>query len=390
MGEEEVLLVAVVELREAGSDPDQGLLDAPEPSGPEAGVYADAQGRHHVADAYAARVNASSPKVSVVIPNHNGATPRDGLTYLEVILPSLREQTFQDFDVTVVDNGSTDGSAEYLAREWPEVRVIELAGNTGFPAAVNRGIEAGRGEYVALLNNDIELSANWMERLVGELDRDPGLGFVTGKILRFAERDVIEQAGHDFYTCGLFAPRGLDQRDRGQYDDPAPTAIVSGAAAMYRRAAVDRAGGFDEDYFLYCEDADLCLRMLLAGYRGLYVPAPEAYHVRGGTAGRDPEQTRFYLARNTLTTQLKDLPLPILLTSLPKILLYQYQQLAAAQGAGFIRTVLRAYGSFLRAVPRTLRKRRLIHRGRPVTAQEFGSNLLREYPLQTRFSRRKP
>ncbi len=326
----------------------------------------------------------------MVIPNHNGATPRDGLTYLEVILPSLREQTFKDFDVTVVDNGSTDGSAEYLAREWPEVRVIELAGNTGFPAAVNRGIEAGDGEYVALLNNDIELSANWMERLVGELDRDPELGFVTGKILRFAERDVIEQAGHDFYTCGLFAPRGLDQRDTGQYDDPAPTAIVSGAAAMYRRAAVDRADGFDEDYFLYCEDADLCLRMLLAGYRGLYVPAPEAYHVRGGTAGRDPGQTRFYLARNTLTTQLKDLPLPILLTSLPKILLYQYQQLAAAQGAGFIRTVLRAYGSFLRAVPRTLRKRRRIHRGRPVTAQEFGSNLLREYPLQTRFSRGKP
>src|SRR4029453_6037870 len=98
----------------------------------------------------------------------------------------------------------------------------------------------------------------------------------------------------------------------------------------------------------------------------------------------------FYLARNTLVTQLKDLPLPILIASLPKILLFQCQQLAAARGAGFIRTVLRAYGSFLRAVPRTLRKRRLIHRGRPVTAQQFGSNLLREYPLQTRFSRRNP
>ena len=270
------------------------------------------------------------------------------------------------------------------------MRVIELGGNTGFPAAVNRGIEAGDGEYVALLNNDIELSANWMDQLVGELDGDAALGFVTGKILRFAERDVIEQAGHDFYTCGLFAPRGLDQRDRGQYDDPAPTAIVSGAAAMYRRAAVDRAGGFDEDYFLYCEDADLCLRMLLAGFRGLYVPAPEAYHVRGGTAGRDSEQTRFYLARNTLTTQSKDLPLPILLKSLPKILLTSTSSSPRARGAGFIRTVLRAYGSFLRAVPRTLRKRRRIHRGRPVTPQQSGSNLLSEYPLQTRFSRRKP
>jgi GT2 family glycosyltransferase len=333
-------------------------------------------------------VNGSNPKVSAVIPNRNGATPRDGLTYLELILPSLREQTFEDFDVTVVDNGSTDGSVAYLRERWPDVEIVELAENTGFPAAVNRGIEASAGEYIALLNNDIELSPDWMERLVAELDGDPDLGFVTGKILRFAERDVVEQAGHDFYTCGLFAPRGLDEKDTGQYDHPAPTAIVSAAAAMYRRAAVERVGAFDEDYFLYCEDADLCLRMLLAGYRGLYVPAPEAYHVRGGTTGRGSDSTSFFLFRNALITLVKDLPASLLISSLPKILLYQYAQYRSAREAGVGATFRRAIGSFLRMLRGTLRKRRRVQGDRATSVSAYRAQLRTEYPLQTRFSRR--
>jgi GT2 family glycosyltransferase len=323
-----------------------------------------------------------------VIPNRDGITPRDGLRYLEMVLGTLREQSFRDFDVTVVDNGSTDGSVTYLRAQWPEVRVVELPENAGFPTAVNRGIEASRGRYIALLNTDVELTADWMELLVAELDRDPQLGFVTGKVVPYGERGRIEQAGHDFYTCGHFAPRGLDEEDRGQYDDRAPTAIVTAAASLYRRAAVEGAGKLDEDYFLYCEDADLCLRMLLEGYRGLYVPEPEAYHVRGGTVGERSDLTRFYLIRNTLITLLKDLPASILLRAAPKVLLYQYQQLAWARKDGFARTVLRAYGSFLGTVARTLRKRRLIQRRRAATAQAFSSQLRSEYPLQTRFSRR--
>ncbi len=332
----------------------------------------------------------SEPKVSIVIPNRDGATPREGLTYLEMILETLRGQRLRDFDVTVVDNGSTDGSVAYLRERWPDVRLVELAENSGFPTAINRGVQASRGRYVALLNNDVELSPDWLELLVGELDRDPGVGFVTGKIMRYDDRDVIEQAGHDFYTCGRFEPRGLDERDTGQYDERRATPIVTAAAALYRRDALEAADGFDEDYFLYCEDGDVCLRMLLLGYAGLYVPEPKAFHVRGGTVGARPDLPRFYLVRNALITLLKDLPASVLLRSLPKIALYHWGQLLSARREGFARTVLRAYGSFLRMVPGTLRKRRVVQSDRTVAPDAFAALLRTDYPFPTRLGRFLP
>jgi GT2 family glycosyltransferase len=330
---------------------------------------------------------AAQTTVSIVIPSRNGATPRNGLTYLDMVMGTLAGQGFRDFDVTVVDNGSTDGSAAYIRERWPEARVVALPGNAGFPAAINRGVEAGSGRFVALLNNDVELSPDWLELLVAELERDPRVGFATGKLMRYDDRSVIEQAGHDFFTCGRFEPRGLDQPDTGQYDERGPTAIVTAAAALYRREALEAVGGFDEDYFLYCEDGDVCLRMLLAGYSGLYVPEPKAFHVRGGTVGARQDVPRFYLVRNALITLLKDMPAPVLLRSLPKIVLYHWGQLASARTDGFARTVLRAYGSFLRMVPATLRKRRRVQGARAIPPAELAAQLRTEYPFPSRLGR---
>jgi GT2 family glycosyltransferase len=332
-------------------------------------------------------MGAPEPRVSVVIPNRDGRTPRNGLVYLEMVLSTLGGQSFRDFDVTVVDNGSSDDSVAYLERNWPGVRVLALEGNAGFPAAVNRGIESCAGEYVALLNTDLELSPDWLELLVAELDRDPSVGFATGKIIRHDRRNVLEQVGLDLFTCGRLEPIGLDEPDDGRYDRRREIAMATGAAVLYRREAVERAGRFDEDYFLYCEDADLCLRMGLAGYRGVYLPGPAAYHVRGGTTGQRSDLTRFYSARNTLITLFKDMPATILLSSAAKIALYQVHQIREARGMGFARTLLRAYGSFLRALPRTLRKRRRVHRDRALPAPEVRALVRTEYPLPTRLGR---
>src|SRR5262245_13244024 len=108
-------------------------------------------------------MNAAAPAVSVVIPNHNGVTHRNGLAYLEMVLPSLRKQTYRDFDVTVVDDASNDASVAYLEENWPEVNVVALEENHGFAPVVNRGFAASHGKLIALLNNDIELSRDWLE-----------------------------------------------------------------------------------------------------------------------------------------------------------------------------------------------------------------------------------
>ena len=330
---------------------------------------------------------APEPKVSIVIPNRDGATPRDGLTFLDMVRDTLAGQSFRDFEVVVVDNGSSDDSVAHLREHWPEARVIELGENRGFSGAVNPGIAAGGSPYVALLNTDIELSPDWLELLVGELERDARLGFVTGKIMRFDDRDVIEQVGHDFYTCGRFEPRGLDERDEGQYDERRATPVVSAAAALYRREALDRAGRFDEDYFLYCEDGDVCLRMLLVGYSGLYVPEPKAFHVRGGTVGPSTDLPRFYLVRNGLVTVLKDLPASVLLRSLPKIALYNWGALMAGRRDGYAGRVLRAFASFLRMIPGTLRKRWGVQRRREVAPAAFAAQVSTEYPFPSRIGR---
>jgi GT2 family glycosyltransferase len=327
------------------------------------------------------------PKVSIVIPNRDGATPREQGVYLDLVRDTLAEQSLRDFEVIVVDNGSTDDSVEHVRENWPEAKVVELGENRGFSAAVNAGVAAGRGPLVALLNTDIELSPDWLELLVGGFESDPRLGFATGKVMRYDDRDVIEQAGHDFFTCGRFEPRGLDRRDEGQYDQREPTAVVTAAAAMYRREALEAAGGFDEDYFLYCEDGDACLRMLLRGYSGLYVPEPKAFHIRGGTVGASSDLPRFFLVRNALITLLKDLPASVLLRSLPQIALYHWGQLSTARREGYARRVLQAYAAFLRMVPATLRKRRAVKRGRQIAPAEFAALVRTDYPFPTRLGR---
>src|SRR5262249_22545795 len=148
----------------------------------------------------------ASPKVSVVIPNWNGEE------HLPMVLNSLKGQRFRDFEILVVDDGSTDGSVAYLESEWPEVRIVRQPGNLGFAPAWARGVGESAGEYTVVINNDIEFEPTWLEVLVSELDADPSLGFITTKILYQEDRDTIFGVGHDFYAYGWCAARGLYEK----------------------------------------------------------------------------------------------------------------------------------------------------------------------------------
>jgi GT2 family glycosyltransferase len=318
--------------------------------------------------------------VGVVVTTYNR-----GLEYLPALLRSLAEQSYEDQQVTVVVDGADPETIRYLEREWPEAEIVSTPKPCGYAGAAALGISSSGGRYIAMLNDDVELEPRWLELLVGELERDPGLGFVTGKTLLYDRRELINETRQELYTCGRFIPCGLLERDEGQWDERLPAAIVSASTAVYRREAVEAAGGFDEQYFMYCEDADLCLRIDLLGYRGLYLPEARAYHAWAASTGRSSAASRFYSIRNSLTTLLKDMPLSLLVANLPKILLYQSHHLAMAHNDRDRGSVIRAWGSFLARVPSTLRKRRRIMRRRAISSRDFEALLITEYPVPTGF-----
>ena len=321
---------------------------------------------------------AEGPLVGVVI-----TTYKRGLEYLPDLLSSLAAQTCREQEVTVVADGGHPEVLAYLEREWPEVEVVSTPEPRGYARVAALGVGSSRGRYIAMLNDDVELEPRWLELLVKELERDPGLGFVTGKTLLYDDRELINETKQDLYTCGRIVPCGLLERDQGQWDRHLPATSVSASTCVYRRDAVEAAGGFDEDYFMYCEDTDLCLRMVLAGYRGLYVPEARAYHAWAATTGRGSVVSHFYSVRNALTTLLKDLPLPLLLSSLRKIVRYQGHTLHVARGDPARSSVIRAWRSFLRNVPATLRKRREIQRRRMISSRELSTKMISEYPMTT-------
>jgi len=155
-------------------------------------------------------------RVSVIIPSGNGRA------HLPVCLAALRRQSFDDFEVVLVDNNSSDDSIEFVRRAFPEVRVVALPYDGVFAGSVNAGIRRGGGEIVVLLNNDTEAEPDWLAELVGALDREPEASMAASKLLLFDRRDTLHSAG-DFYGLdGVPGSRGVWQRDRGQYDRAAP------------------------------------------------------------------------------------------------------------------------------------------------------------------------
>jgi N-acetylglucosaminyl-diphospho-decaprenol L-rhamnosyltransferase len=197
--------------------------------------------------------------VDVVIPTWNGWAP------LERCLATLARQT-APARVTVVDNGSTDGTAERVAERYPEIEVVRLDGNRGFAAAVNRGIAEGSAPVVALVNNDVECDAQFVERIAAPLQADEGVGSVAALLL-FPGRETIDSYGLELDRTLAAYPRFAGAPHPATALDERHLAGPSGGAAAYRRRALDEVGGFDEAIFGYLEDAELALRLSAAGWR---------------------------------------------------------------------------------------------------------------------------
>ncbi len=306
--------------------------------------------------------------VSAIIVNWNGKR------MLADCLDALHRQTRPADEILVVDNGSSDGSQALIRERYPDVRLVELDDNRGFSIANNIGIQQARGDYVALLNNDMLPEPEWMARMVAALDAQPSLGSCASKILFYDRRDTIDSAGISVVANGGGAARGMQERDGEPFQHPSPVFGACAGAALYRMAMLRDIGLFDEDLYIYFEDVDLAFRAQLAGYDCLYVPEAVAYHHHGASSGRFGKK-EYYLARNSLLVIAKDMPAPLLRGHLARIMIGQIPFALDAARNGYVGSYVRSRLDAVRLLPRMLRKRRAIQRAARRTHEEIAARL---------------
>ncbi len=283
---------------------------------------------------------------SVVIPNWNGRG------WLPDCLSAVAAQTVAPDEVIVVDNSSTDGSVEYLRSEHPEVRLIALERNTGFAHAANRGIDAARSPLVALINTDVVLELDWVQRMVCALTAEHRVASVACKMLDLADPSRVYDAGDVLRRDGACEQRGRFGLDDGRWDEPGEVFGACAGAALFRRDAVLAVGGFDERYFAYLEDVDLALRLRLAGWSCRYEPAV-ARHAGEGSSQALPGKHWFFVARNTPVLIAKAFPA----RWLPLVVYRQLGWLWHAARERRLLTQLRGLSAALPMLPAALRER---------------------------------
>lgn len=253
-------------------------------------------------------------KVSVIIPNFNG------MAYLDGVLSSLEGQTFNDFEVILVDNGSDDGSCAFVAASYPWVHLIELPENFGFCKAVNEGIKASRTPYVLLLNNDVEVERDFVEEMLGAIRRHKKAFSCAAKMIQFHDRDRLDDAGNYYCALGWAYARGKG-KEIHSYDKEEKIFSACAGAAIYRKSVLEKIGLFDEEHFAYLEDLDIGYRARIFGYENWYAPKAVVYHVGSGTSGSryNHFKTR-YSSRNNVYLIYKNMPFLQILLNLPFLL----------------------------------------------------------------------
>lgn len=255
--------------------------------------------------------NSNGKKLGVIILNWNG------IPLLKQFLPVASKYTVcETVDLIVADNGSTDGSVEWIANNCPEVRIIRFDKNYGFAEGYNRAIAEADYEFITLLNSDVEVTQGWWSPLLDFLTMHPEAGAVQPKILSWHDKSSFEYAGaaggfldnlgYPFCRGRLFESL---EKDEGQYDKATEDITwASGACLTVRRDLYLRLGGLDPRFFAHQEEIDLCFRMLNAGFRVCFVSASKVYHVGGASLNQGNPQKTYLNFRNNLLLLHKNLP----------------------------------------------------------------------------------
>ena len=233
------------------------------------------------------------------------------------MLNSLEGQTADDFEVILVDNGSSDGSCSFAAASYPWVHILELPENYGFCRAVNEGIKASRAPYVILLNNDTEVTENFVEEMLAAIMRHKKAFSCGARMVQYHDRDKLDDAGNYYCALGWSFARGRG-RDIHAYEKEEKIFAACAGAAIYRKKILDQIGLFDEEHFAYLEDVDIGYRARIYGYENWYAPKAVVYHVGSGTSGSRYNQFKTrYSSRNNVYLVYKNMPFLQILLNLP-------------------------------------------------------------------------
>ncbi len=303
--------------------------------------------------------------VAVIIVNYNAGA------LLGRCLDALGRQTGHGFRTIVVDNASTDGSADGIEARFPGVEVLRPGSNLGFAAGNNLGLRSA-GEvmrWIALLNPDAFPAPDWLERLLAAAEAQPQFAFF-GCRMRLADApSLLDGTGDVYHVSGTSWRRNHGVAAARGAAKPGEIFGPCAAAALYLRAALDEVGGFDERYFCYHEDVDLAFRLRLRGYRCAYVPDAVVDHVSSGIVGRRSDFATYHGQRNLVWTFVKNMPTALLWLYLPAHMAANFAAIAVCAARGQFGIALRAKRDALRALPEVLAQRCEIQARRTVGAR---------------------
>ncbi|MFL8712013.1 glycosyltransferase family 2 protein [Clostridioides sp. GD02377] len=250
--------------------------------------------------------------VDIIIPNYNGSL------YLKNCINSLLNQNDCNFNIIVIDNNSQDDTYDWI-KAYRKVVYKKLDRNYGFSVAVNEGIMLSKSEYIVLLNNDTEVKSDWVSNLVKVISCDEKIFSVSSKMIRYTEKDIIDDAGDEYNLFGWTLKCG-DGKSVKKFNRDREVFSCCAGAAIYRKSILEKIGYFDENFFAYLEDVDICYRAKIYGYKNLYSSKAEVYHIGSATTGSRYNNFKVRLsARNNVYLVYKNMPLAQLIINFPFI-----------------------------------------------------------------------
>lgn len=255
------------------------------------------------------------PQVSIIIVNWNG------YKNIKECLISILKCSYPNFEIIIVDNGSVDRSVSYIknmAVKYGNIRLIENKKNVGYAEGNNLGFKRAKGKMILFLNNDTLVDKDFLNILVNKLISDKSIGAVQPKILNYPKSNIIDSVGSYFLNTGFLYHFGHNKKDHKRYQTISEIFSMKGACMLFKKSVINKIGLFENNYFAYFEETDLCHRAILAGYTIYYVPSAVIYHKGGGTASKLPSEfIQFHSYKNRIYTYLKNFELLTIIKILP-------------------------------------------------------------------------